>query len=468
MKTRSRQLLPILLAVLLALLGTVYGAFRWYDSHVDRSGWVEKDGVRYYQDFHANKVSGWLELPEGTYYLEEGIPRTGWFLHSADTYYFADSGIMATGFLELDGKTHYFGANGHMVEGWLWLGADRYYLRDGALVTGWLELEDRRYYFGSDGILLSGFQTIDSSLYYFAPDGAMATGETEIEENTYLFGEDGVMFTGWQDTQDGRRYFRPDGPLAVGFLEMEDGLRYFGPSGIMAEGWTDVGEYRCHFDGEGIAAIGPTLIDGRLHYFTPKGLEVILVNALNPLPDYFDQHLIRIDENQQVDSRCYDALMQMLKDCNDAGIEYIFNSSYRTLETQTAILEYRTQEHMEQFGLNFEEGRKSALKTVAIPNTSEHQLGLSVDLLGKDAIAWLHEHCWDYGFILRYPPDKEEITGITDEDWHFRYVGTEVSMDMKDSGLCLEEYLGAEPITPERKQEAADEYLARSLEAEAA
>ena len=57
--------------------------------------------------------------------------------------------------------------------------------------------------------------------------------------------------------------------------------------------------------------------------------------------------------------------------------------------------------------------------------------------------AWLAEHCWEYGFILRYTEEKAEITGITNEPWHFRYVGREISMDMKDSGLCLEEYLGA-------------------------
>ena len=80
---------------------------------------------------------------------------------------------------------------------------------------------------------------------------------------------------------------------------------------------------------------------------------------------------------------------------------------------------------------------------MALPGSSEHHLGLAVDLLGDDAIAWLQAHCWDYGFILRYTEEKQAITGIVDEPWHFRYVGTEVSLDMKDSGLCLEEYLGA-------------------------
>ena len=106
------------------------------------------------------------------------------------------------------------------------------------------------------------------------------------------------------------------------------------------------------------------------------------------------------------------------------------------------ILDLRTEEHMET-GLSYEAARAKALQTVAYPGTSEHHLGLAVDLLGEEAVAWFTEHCWDYGFIVRYTADKYAITGIVDEPWHFRYVGTEVSLDMKDSGLCLEEYLGA-------------------------
>jgi hypothetical protein len=82
-----------------------------------------------------------------------------------------------------------------------------------------------------------------------------------------------------------------------------------------------------------------------------------------------------------------------------------------------------------------------------------------VDLLGTEAVAWLTEHCWDYGFIVRYTEDKEWITGIVDEPWHFRYVGTRVSLDMKNSGLCLEEYLGAESVTMYKIQEKYGEEL---------
>ena len=121
--------------------------------------------------------------------------------------------------------------------------------------------------------------------------------------------------------------------------------------------------------------------------------------------------------------------------CND-GLDPI-------RQEQTDILEKRTQEHMKEFDLDFDEARKKALETVAVPGTSEHQMGLAVDIVGEEANVWLGEHCWEYGFILRYTEEKAEITGITNEPWHFRYVGREISMDMKDSGLCLEEYLGA-------------------------
>ena len=150
-----------------------------------------------------------------------------------------------------------------------------------------------------------------------------------------------------------------------------------------------------------------------------------------------------------MDLRCYDALVNMLADCEEAGIEYTFNSGYRTLNEQITILEYRTLEHMRDYEMTFSEARDKALDTVAIPGTSEHHLGLAVDLLGSAAIEWLTEHCWDYGFIVRYTEEKEPITGIIDEPWHFRYVGTEVSLDMKGTGLCLEEYLGAEAVSAE-------------------
>lgn len=446
MRTKTRLLLPIIL-LCAVILGSLIGGLYWYDNNVDRSGWVEKDGVRFYRDFHADPVSGWLDLPEGRYYFQEGgIPTTGWLEQEGVTYYFDGAGVMATGWRELEGKTYYFGGNGAMVEGWLWLEEGRYYLHDGVKATLWQDIDGQRYYFEEDGRMVSGFAQIEGSQYYFDKDGIMAQGLTELEGGTYLFTQEGVLCTGWQDLEDGRYYFSAEGPRLSGWQEIEGQLYYLGESGKMETGWLTLGENRYYLFEDGHAAIGPNEIDGQLHHFSPKGIEVILVNALHPIPSYYTMDIKNVVGYHDVDARCYDALVRMLADCEAAGIKYTFNSAYRTIKEQTEILEIRTQEHMEEFDLTFEEARKMALDTVALPGTSEHNMGLAVDLLGKEAIAWFQEHCWDYGFILRYTAEKEPITGITDEPWHFRYVGKDVALDMKDSGLCLEEYLGAEAV----------------------
>jgi D-alanyl-D-alanine carboxypeptidase len=211
----------------------------------------------------------------------------------------------------------------------------------------------------------------------------------------------------------------------------------------MVTGWLHQGEYSYYLQEDGSAAVGPTKIGYYTHYFTPRGIHVVLVNASHALPPYYEMDLVTVTGWHQVSSVCLEPLKQMLADCNAAGISYNFNSAHRTVEEQTMILEQRTQEDMENLGLSFEAARAKALQTVAYPGTSEHHLGLAVDLLGDATIEWLTEHCWEYGFIVRYTADKYAITGIVNEPWHFRYVGTEVSLDMKDSGLCLEEYLGA-------------------------
>lgn len=95
------------------------------------------------------------------------------------------------------------------------------------------------------------------------------------------------------------------------------------------------------------------------------------------------------------------------------------------------------------------ERQGNLLKTgVAAPGTSEHQTGLAVDINGDgtrstsdEVYGWLLEHAHEYGFIQRYPAGKSEITGILNEPWHYRYVGLSDAAQIKQSGLCLEEYL---------------------------
>jgi len=93
-------------------------------------------------------------------------------------------------------------------------------------------------------------------------------------------------------------------------------------------------------------------------------------------------------------------------------------------------------------GMTYEEACEYTARSVAYPGHSEHQTGLAVDITGTDEMyEWFYEHCWDYGFIVRYPEGKRPITGIIYEPWHFRYVGTELSLELKELNLCMEEYM---------------------------
>jgi len=157
-----------------------------------------------------------------------------------------------------------------------------------------------------------------------------------------------------------------------------------------------------------------------------------------------------------VDAACHEALQRMLADCKAEVGYYEFNSSYRSIYDQQWILDARTKEY-EATGMSYGAARATALQSVAIPGTSEHHLGLAVDILGTKAIAWLTEHCWDYGFIVRYQGEKSHITGIINEPWHYRYVGVEVALDIRESGLCLEEYVGEYIPEPEPVPESVTE-----------
>ena len=100
-----------------------------------------------------------------------------------------------------------------------------------------------------------------------------------------------------------------------------------------------------------------------------------------------------------------------------------------------------------------EQARSEAATVVAVPGTSEHHLGLALDIVDAGypflteeqeetpVQKWLIENSWKYGFILRYPSGKSDITGIIYEPWHYRYVGREVAAEVYASGLCFEEYL---------------------------
>ena len=145
-----------------------------------------------------------------------------------------------------------------------------------------------------------------------------------------------------------------------------------------------------------------------------------------------------------------EALMVMLQAAAADGVtSWQVNAAYRTLEDQQRILDDKISEEMRTRNFGRDRARQAALNTVAEPGASEHHLGTCFDIAvpntpqfsGTRQHRWLVEHCWEYGFILRYPEGKERITGYTAEAWHFRWVGQPHANLMHEAGLCLEEYV---------------------------
>ena len=451
MNAKQRKLL-IYLCIFLAVILTLTVGWIVYDNTVDRSGWGEKDGVIFYTDFHGQKISGWLELESGIYYFDENYSLvTGWRDFDGNRYYFGSDGAMYTGWKNVDDIRCYFDPSGVLHTGWLELNSKRYYLEEtGAMVSGWQTINGQTYYFGENGAMITGWNVLDAETYYFEENGPLVTGRTMLDGKYYYFQDNGIMFTGWEETGSGRRYYGQDGVQHFGWVELDGKWYYFGEDGMTQTGWFQDGEYLYYLLEDGSAAVGPTEIEDETYYFTPKGIQVVLVNADHPVPDYYDAELVTYIPWHEVADIALEPLTRMLEDCEEAGYPYEFNSAYRSIKVQQEILSLRTQEYVAA-GLTQAKAYAKARETVALPGASEHHLGLAVDVLNKkgadrQALDWLGEHCWEYGFIVRYTADKASITGITHEPWHFRYVGTRVSMDMKDSGLCLEEYLGAAAV----------------------
>ena len=173
-----------------------------------------------------------------------------------------------------------------------------------------------------------------------------------------------------------------------------------------------------------------------------------VVNPWNPLPEDWVCDLVTLSDGRRVDSRCYEAFEEMMAACRDAGYAPFLCSAYRTQETQQSLYDNKVQRLMNS-GMGEEEAKVEAAKAVAIPGTSEHQLGLAVDivdvnyqLLDTNQEKWLMANSWRYGFIHRYPNDKTDITGIIYEPWHYRYVGKAAAQDIFNRDITLEEYVG--------------------------
>ena len=164
-------------------------------------------------------------------------------------------------------------------------------------------------------------------------------------------------------------------------------------------------------------------------------------------PDIYEIDFMELSNGQKIDSRIYPYLQEMFDDARNAGVYPFVREGYRTAEEQQQILDDKIAAYRSE-GYTKHMAEETAMEWVALPGTSEHQLGIAVDINADtskcsrdDVYNWLLENSYKYGFIQRYPSGKTSITGVANEPWHYRYVGKDAAEAIHQSGMCLEEYI---------------------------
>lgn len=190
-------------------------------------------------------------------------------------------------------------------------------------------------------------------------------------------------------------------------------------------------------------------LDNITHHVASEdnGWNLILVNRDSYIPDDYQVELTELSNGKKVDSRIYPELQEMFNDARAQGYGLFVREGYRTQEEQQQLMDEKIEAY-ENEGKSKSEAKKLAEQWVAIPGTSEHQLGIAVDInadttksSSDDVYNWLAENAHTYGFIKRYPSNKTDITGVINEPWHYRYVGKEAASKIYSQGICLEEYI---------------------------
>lgn len=183
-----------------------------------------------------------------------------------------------------------------------------------------------------------------------------------------------------------------------------------------------------------------------------KKMHMILVNHQFPLAKDIQIDLVPISKKLQIHKIIYNDLFDMLDEMIKLGLKPIICSAYRSYSRQEELYRKKCQYYIEK-GYSDSVAQDLASQWVAKPGYSEHQTGLALDIVSLDyqeldinqeqtkEQQWLMNNSWRYGFILRYPKDKENITYVHYEPWHYRYVGKEAATKIYNKKITLEEYL---------------------------
>ena len=186
--------------------------------------------------------------------------------------------------------------------------------------------------------------------------------------------------------------------------------------------------------------------------FDRNDWKLLLVNKQHTIPEDYEFTLGTIKGSMRCDERIIEPLTQMFAAAKKDGVNLIVCSPYRDMARQEYLFARKVKK-FQGMGMSYMDAYKKASITVTLPGASEHQIGLAMDIISDtyssldigfaetEAGKWLAEHSWEYGFILRYPLGKEEITGIQFEPWHFRYVGVDAAEVITKQNITLEEFV---------------------------
>lgn len=174
---------------------------------------------------------------------------------------------------------------------------------------------------------------------------------------------------------------------------------------------------------------------------------LVLVNRTHRITEEYSGELVTLRNGKSVDSRIYPELQAMFDEMRSEDIYPIVNEGFRTREDQEQMMEDQINAYLD-VGYSRKKAKKLAENIVAPVGSSEHELGIAVDIIADKSRSdnetvynWLAKNAYKYGFIQRYPSNKTEITGIDYEPWHYRYVGKKAAAEIYEQGVCLEEYL---------------------------
>lgn len=235
---------------------------------------------------------------------------------------------------------------------------------------------------------------------------------------------------------------------------------YSGNEILDGNGGADVDESEAGYE---LTAKPAKVVDVDSLTFDKKDWKLTLVNKQHPIPEGYTFELGTIKDAMKCDKRVIPDLMGMLQGAQKDGVNLVICSPYRDMNRQVALFQSKVEKYMED-GMGYMEAYKSTAQAVTIPGSSEHQMGLAIDIVEEGypylnegfantkAGQWLAEHSVEYGFIVRYPKGKEYITSIEFEPWHFRYVGKEAAIYMKVKGLCLEEFVDTLQNAPDKNK----------------